>query len=501
MHEPFRNQIVVLANRAPYRHDHAADGETIVTRSAGGLVTALEPLIQACSGTWVAHAAGSADRGCVYIPSAGDLSPDAGYRLRYVSLAQDEHRGYYYGFANEGLWPLCHAAHVQPVFRSSDFRMYRTANSRFAAAVCDEIGTGPAIVLVQDYHFALAPRMISDRVPLSDVKTFWHIPWPHPRVFRTCPWGRELLDGLLGSRVLGFQTTDDCRNFLDCVGSTGLGTINRRRGVVDYRGQLTRVRAFPVGVEWGNPVLRATPSVETCRERVRTSLGLPRETRLGVGIDRLDYTKGLNEKFLAIERLLESNRDWRGRVAFVQIAEPSRDCLPAYRATRAQLVETCARVNRRFGTDTSPAIILIDAHQDPDEVYRLYRAADVCYVGSLHDGMNLVAKEFVCAREDEQGVLVLSEFAGAAKQLHGALHVNPYAIDETARALARAFEMSGDEQSHRMRLMRAVVQQYDAIWWARQLLGEGMLRNSSSTDETRLFDSRHSPALECQLET
>ena len=474
-----RKRVIVLANRAPFTHERTGDGGVSLKRSASGLVTALEPLVEACSGIWVAHGAGNADTACADDRGGLDVPPaNPQYRLRYVWLPEHEHRGYYYGFANEGLWPLCHSVHVQPVFRSTDFRMYQLANARFAAAVCEEAeGTSP-LVLVQDYHFALAPRILRSRLPLSTVVAFWHIPWPRPRVFKVCPWGREVLDGLLGSDIVGFQTREDCENFLDTIESTLPADVDRRQNVVTFRGHSTQVRAYPVGVEWANPFVRATPAAKACRARVCRDLQLPAGVRVGVGIDRLDYTKGINEKFLAIERLLEMHPEFRGRFVFVQIAEPSRECLPAYRTARAQLVETAERVNRRFGTDIYRPIVLLEAHHEPADVYRMYRAADVCYVGSLHDGMNLVAKEFVCARDDERGVLVLSQFTGAAQQLGAALVVNPYAVDESADVLAQALCMSDAEQSKRMRLMRRVVERFDAYWWADRLLHDALAVNS-----------------------
>jgi trehalose 6-phosphate synthase len=299
---------------------------------------------------------------------------------------------------------------------------------------------------------------------------FWHIPWPRPRMFRTCPWARELLEGLLGSNIVGLQTEDDCMNFLGCVESILHADVDLLQNTVTYRGHSTNVRAYPVGVAWANQVVRTTPPSSACRERVGRDLQLPSRVQLGVGIDRLDYTKGINEKFLAIERLFELRPEVRGHFVFVQVAEPSRDCLPAYRAARTQLIDTSERVNSRFGTSSYRPIQLLEAHHEPDEVYRFYRAADLCYVASLHDGMNLVAKEFVCARDDERGVLVLSQFAGAAQQLRGALLVNPSDVDRSAGVLADALGMSIAEQSKRMRLLRANVATFDASWWAQQLI-------------------------------
>ena len=463
--------IIVLANRAPLKVIRRGDGRVSTERSGSGLVTALEPIVGRHSGTWVAHGASTDGDGCVdrrdglHVPPANPR-----YRLRYVRLPDDEHRGYYYGFANEGLWPLCHDVGVAPIFRSDDFRMYHRANARFTAAVVDEAENDSPLVLVQDYHFALAPRMLRRRLPASTIVAFWHIPWPAVRVLAQCPWRAALLDGLLASDIVGFQTPDDCRNFIDAVEVYLEADVDRTENEVTFRGHTARVRAYPVGIEWANPAVAALPSRAACREYLCRALRLPDPVRLGVGVDRLDYTKGINEKFLAVERLLERDPDLRGRFVFVQVAEPSRECLPAYRAARAGIVATRERINARFGSAGYKPIVLLEMHHEPAEVYRLYRAADLCYVGSLHDGMNLVAKEFVCARSDGLGVLVLSRFAGAARQLGEALIVNPYAIDLSADALAEALRMPEAEQARRMRQLRATVARFDTTWWSGELL-------------------------------
>jgi trehalose 6-phosphate synthase len=485
-----RGPIVVLANREPIRHDRASDGSIVVNRSASGLVTALEPLIQACSGVWVGHGAGSADRDVV---DEGDglnvpaLNPK--YRLRRVWLDAREERGYYYGFANEGLWPLCHRTHVQPVFRSNDFEMYRRVNARFSAAVGEEVQNHSPLILVQDYHFALAPRFIRQRLSPSTIVTFWHIPWPRPIDYNRCPWGIQLLEGLLGSDIIGFQTKPDCLNFLDTVEQLRGTRIDRARSVIRHAGRQIMVRAYPISIEWPSRWVRRSPAAASCRDLVFRALPLDPPMQLGVGVDRLDYTKGINEKFLAIEQLLESHPELRGRFVFVQIAEPSRECLPAYREVRSRLLETADRVNLRFGTGSYRPIVLRETHHTPAEVFQFMRAADLCYVGSLHDGMNLVAKEFVAARDDDQGVLVLSRFAGAAHQLTDALIVNPYEIDETARTLAQALTMTREEQTERMRRMRSVVGRFNAFRWA----GE-MLLDASRLRPHRVPDRRPEPA-------
>jgi trehalose 6-phosphate synthase len=477
---PNETGLIVLANRAPLTVTRPADGRLSTKRSASGLVTALEPLLARHGGTWVAHGAAQDGHGCVdHRDGLGVPPANPRYRLRYVRLPDAEHSGYYYGFANEGLWPLCHTVGVRPIFRSHDFRMYHRANARFAAAVVEESENSSPLVLVQDYHFALAPRMLRRRMPSSRIVAFWHIPWPAPDIFGVCPWATALLDGLLASDIVGLQTPDDCLHFLDAVERHLDAVVDREEGEVTWCGHTTRVRAYPVGVDWSNPIVAATPPPAVCRQRVLGDLGLPPTVRLAVGVDRLDYTKGINEKFLAVERLLENEPMLRGRFVFVQVAEPSRDCLPAYRAARAEIVATSQRINARFAGCTP--IVLLESHHDPAEVYRLYRAADVCYVGSLQDGMNLVAKEFVCARSDRRGVLVLSRFAGAAQQLSDALIVDPRDIDRSAAALAAALAMPEREQSRRMRQLRANVAAFDSRWWAEQLLRDS--RQAAATVE------------------
>ena len=462
---------VVLANREPFQHDLAPDGRVVVHHSSGGLVTALEPLMEACAGVWVAHGSGTADRLVVDEQDRLAVPPaNPTYRLRRVWLDDRERRGYYYGFANEGLWPLCHRAHVQPVFRSDDFAMYQRVNGRFANAVCTEVNDNSPLIFVQDYHFALAPRLIRRRLPLSCIVAFWHIPWPHPRDYAILPWRRQLLEGLLGATILGLQTPEDCRHFVETVRLLPGARVNLARDVVTYAGTQTTVRAYPISIEWPSRWADRAPSTDACRTAVCSEIGAPSDVLLGIGVDRLDYTKGINEKFLAVEQLLERRPELRERFVFVQIAEPSRHCLAAYREVRRRIVETADRINRRFSAGRYRPIILIEAHREPADVYRFLRAADLCYVGSLHDGMNLVAKEFVSAREDCRGVLILSEFAGAARELTSALIVNPYAIDRCAQALAQALVMPEAQQAERMIAMRSVVARHNVYRWAGEIL-------------------------------
>jgi trehalose 6-phosphate synthase len=464
-------RVVIVANREPYIHERTEDGGVNVLHPASGLVTALEPVMRACSGVWIAHGSGSADRlvsdhhGRIAVPPG-----EESYTLRRVWLSPEEEKGYYYGFSNEGLWPLCHMAYTRPVFRMDDWKHYETVNQRFADALHSEVDSEDPVVLVQDYHFALLPALIRRRLPRATIITFWHIPWPHSEGFGVCPWRDELLQGLLGSSILGFQTQLHCNNFIDAVDRYLEARIDREQSSVVQRRRTTLVRPYPIAIEWPSRWAVASPSPEECRSRVFAELGLPKDARLIVGVDRLDYTKGIEERLLAVERLLEKEPDLRGRVVFAQLAAPSRTAIERYRQLGDAVEVLAARINQRFGSDGYRPIVLFRAHHEPPTVFRFYRAADVCYVSSLHDGMNLVAKEFVAARDDEQGVLVLSQFTGAARELTEALVVNPYDIEEASDALASAVRMPVGEQRDRLRAMRALLAEFNVYRWAGRML-------------------------------
>jgi trehalose 6-phosphate synthase len=394
------------------------------------------------------------------------------YLLRRVWLSKEEERGYYYGFANEGLWPLCHVAHARPLFRSEDWQHYRAVNRRFADAVCAEVDTDDPIVLVQDYHFALAPRLIRDRLPQATVIVFWHIPWPNSECFGICPWRDDILQGLLGASIVGFHTRVHCNNFLDSVDRFLESRIDREQNAVVQRRRKTLVRAYPISLEWPSRWLLEVPDVAECRASVFRELRLRPNTLLGVGVDRLDYTKGVEERLLAVERLLQRYPMFRNRFVFVQLAAPSRTAIPRYQQLNDGIEALAARINAAYGTATYRPIVMLRAHHEPPTVFRYYRAADLCYVSSLHDGMNLVAKEFAAAREDEQGVLVLSQFTGAASELTEALIVNPYDLEEASGALAAALRMSAEEQRDRMRSMRNFLSEFNVYRWAGRMLVE-----------------------------
>jgi trehalose 6-phosphate synthase len=487
------DEVLLVSNREPYIH--MRQGERILIRHpASGLVTAMEPIMRACSGTWIAHGSGTADRATVDGNDRIDVPPDRpAYTLRRVWLTDDEERGYYYGFANEGLWPLCHIAHVRPVFRTSDWDQYVRVNERFAQAVVEEAKTDDPIVLVQDYHFALLPRFINERLPKATIITFWHIPWPNPESFGICPWRKEVLEGLLGSTILGFHTQYHCRNFIDTVDRYLEARIGYESSMVSHGGHRTSIEPFPISIQWPSPFVDRQPGIAECRRRVVAHENIPADAQIGIGVDRMDYTKGIIERFHAVERMLELHPERVGRFVFVQIAAPTRSALDEYRGFEEDVHALAARINTRFAKAATPPIRLKGEHHEPEVINEYFRAADICVVTSLHDGMNLVAKEFVASRDDEQGVLVLSQFTGAARELHDALPVNPYHVDQCADTFDRALRMPTDEQRVRMRSMRRLVQEHNVYRWAgAMLLDASRLRQRQRIVE-RIDEHREHP--------
>jgi trehalose 6-phosphate synthase len=479
LHDELRGQeVIVVSNREPYLHEHR-NGSVGVRRPASGMVTALEPIMRTCSGTWIAHGSGSADREVVDRQDRIAVPPEApAYRLRRVWLSEAEEAGYYYGLANEGLWPLCHIAHVRPTFRTSDWQQYVSVNRRFAETVVSEATTSDPLVLVQDYHLALVPRMVRDLMPAATIITFWHIPWPNPEAFAICPWREELLDGLLGSSILGFHTQFHCNNFVDTVDRQLEARVDRETFSVSYRGGITAVKRYPVSIEWPPDAKLMAKPVAECRLAIRQRYGLPEDHAVGVGVDRFDYTKGIEERLRAVERFFDQNPDWVGRFTFIQIAAPTRGRIEEYDHYRTRVTSLVDRINLRFASAAYPPIVLLAAHHEPDAVWEHYRGADVCLVTSLHDGMNLVAKEFIASRDDERGVLVLSQFTGAVRELPEAIVVNPYDADECAAALRAALEMPAREQQARMRLMRSLIREFSVFRWAgRMLIDAAGMRN------------------------
>ncbi|CAN5302534.1 N/A [soil metagenome] len=464
-------KLIVVGNREPYIHWHR-DGTIECMRPAGGLTTALDPVMQACGGTWVAHGSGSADRvtsdkrGRVRVPP-----DDPNYTLRRVWLTREQEEGYYYGFANSSLWPLCHQVYCRPTFDPKHWEIYREVNQIFAEAVLEEAQDGPALIFVQDYHFALLPRMLKKARPDLVVAHFWHIPWPNPETFRVCPWAKEILDGMLGNDLMSFHIQYHCNNFLETVDRTVECRIDREHFAVERTGTITKVRPHPISVD---PALAVDYVGEDWENRAmqfrqKYHLGV---RQLIVGVDRVDYTKGIPERLRGVERLLVQQPELKSQFHFVQVGAPSRTELGTYQKLNEDVQSLADHINQTFGTPDWQPVIFINEHVGPEDIFLLYRMAAGCVVSSLHDGMNLVAKEFVSARQDEQGVLILSQFTGAARELVDALLVNPFDVDQMATALKSALTMPVEDQQRRMRKMRAQVNDHNIYRWAGMLLSE-----------------------------
>jgi len=481
------SSLFVVSNREPYIHSRRGKDIT-VTVPASGLVTAIEPILCACNGTWVAHGSGDADVETVDCHDRLQVPPDdPRYTLRRVWLSVEQEEGYYYGFANEGLWPLCHIAHVRPTFRASDWAHYNAVNEKFADALAEEMADEDhPVVLIQDYHFALLPRMLKDRLPHARVAIFWHIPWPNSESFGICPWQRELLEGLLGADLIGFHVRAHCNNFLDSVDRVLESRIDWEHFSIRRKDHASLVRPFPISVEFPDDGSDALKEIEEERSSLVAELGIE-ATFLGVGVDRLDYTKGIIERFHAIESFLERYPRYQDKFTFVQIGAPTRSHIKRYADFQTEVEDEANRINARFKRGKWKPIVLQNRQHSHHEVQRYYRAAHLCMVTSLHDGMNLVAKEYIAARRDERGVLILSQFTGAARELHDAIIVNPYDIQATAVAIAQAIEMNVGEMVDRMRRMRKSVKEHNIYWWAGSLIGE--------LCDLRLEDDEHTTAL------
>ncbi|TPJ78981.1 trehalose-6-phosphate synthase [Mesorhizobium sp. B2-6-2] len=489
-------QVIIVSNREPYIHNETRDGNVELVVPASGLVSALEPITRACAGTWIAYGGGTADRTVVDRNDRVQVPPgNPSYTLRRVWLSDDEYQGYYLGFANEGLWPLCHIAFTRPIFRESDWEAYEAVNRKFAETVVAEARNERPIVLVQDYHFALLPRMIRERLPEAIVITFWHIPWPNSEVFSICPWRERILDGLLGSSIVGFHTQFHANNFTESVDRFMESRIERADAAISYGGQVTLVHSYPISIEWPVELLKTLPSVEECRVRVRKRFRIPAGAKLCVGVERLDYTKGILDRFHALEELFIRHPETIGNVVFLQIAAPSRGTLPAYKQLHEECLRYADELNQRYGSKFYQPVVMVAEHHSQAAVYELYRAADICLVTSLHDGMNLVAKEFVASRDDERGVLLLSTFAGASRELLEALIVNPYDAAMMSEAMLQAMTMGPDEQHERMRRMRDIVRDNNVYRWAgSMLLDAARLRKRGDLDRvTALYDRPSGP--------
>jgi trehalose 6-phosphate synthase len=481
-------QLIVVANAQPYVRRTEED-RVVWSRAAGGIPSALDPIMQVCGGVWVAGGGHTGPQES----DTGDrvsMPPDQlTYKLRRVRITEAQEKHYHFHLSNEGMWPLCHAVFVRPVYSSDDWEAYREVNAIFADAVLEEAGSRPALVFIQDYHLGLLPRLLKRANRRLVVAHFWHIPWPSANLMGTFPWRPELIDGLLGNDLIAFQLREHCLHFLDSVARSVEAKVDYEKLNVSRQGNVTTVRPIPIGIDCeANEVLARSPGVERAMEEWRQRLGLNGAARLGVGMERLDYTKGIPERLRGLNRFLEKHAEFRGCLTFVQACVPSRLQIVAYQRLAEEIKGLVEEINRRWETSTWRPIHHYSQYTTAVEMLALHRLADFCFVSSLDDGMNLVAKEFVSSRFDEDGVLILSEFAGASHELTEALIVNPFSEDAIAEAIHRALTIPQRERTRRMRGMRFAVADNDVYRWAstilHDLLGAGLLLNAPDGSES-----------------
>ena len=476
-------KFIVVSNREPHMHRYGEGGDLECIETTGGLATALRPIMAATKGTWIAHGAGNADRDTADEHGRLAVPPEnPSYTLRRVWLTPEQEEGYYYGFANEGLWPLCHIAFKRPVFRLANWESYQEVNRLFAQAVIEETGGEPAIIFIQDYHFCLLPRMVKELGGDNlIVAQFWHIPWPNREMFRTCPWALELLEGMLGNDLLGFHIRNHCQNFFETVDNSLEAMVDREGWHITRGGHVTSVRPFPISIDFvANEELATSAAVEDAMEKWRRKLRLG-DRVLGVGIERLDYTKGIPERLRALDFFIETHPEWHGRFTFVQIAAPSRSHLLEYQAVEDEIEKLVEHLNWRWGRQGWQPVLFLKKQHGPVDMVALHRLCRFFIVNSLHDGMNLVAKEFAASRTDNDGVLILSKFTGASRELDSAIGVNPFSIHDTAQAIHQALTMEPEERQRRMKGMREKVAAHNVYRWAGNILSHLMKLDMTET--------------------
>jgi alpha,alpha-trehalose-phosphate synthase [UDP-forming] len=467
------NALFVVSNREPYMHvvDEVTGLEKCI-RPASGVVTAIHPVLCACGGTWIAHGAGNADKKFVNSKDKLGVPPeDIRYILKRVWLNKEEEDGYYYGFSNEGLWPLCHNTHTRPIFRESDWQAYEKVNQKFADSVLEELPAKHPFVFIQDYHFTLLGKMIKEKRPDATIALFWHIPWPTPEAFSICPYRKEILEGMLGCDLIGFHVQNHCNNFLDTVNRLLESRVDIEKFSIVRSEKETFVRAFPISVNGHSNKDPKDTDIKQEIDKIKKEFDLEGKI-IGLGVDRIDYTKGIVERVLAIDRFLEKYPQYKKKFVFVQLAAPSRVHIKRYHDLMAEIDELIEKTNWKYSDSSWKPIIYLKRHFSLDEIEPFYKMADLCIVSSLHDGMNLVAKEYVATKNDLSGVLILSQFTGAARELTDAIQVNPYSIEEFADSIKLALQMSQDERARRMKKMRKVVSENNIYHWAGNIITE-----------------------------
>ena len=454
------SDFLVVANRLAVDRFVGPQGEVGWRRSPGGLVTAIMPLMRGRDGAWIGWT-GAADE------EVEPFTDDDGLHLVPVSLSAEEVELYYEGFSNATLWPLYHDAIAPPEYHRRTWDAYVRVNRRFAEATAEAASEG-ATVWVQDYQLQLVPKMLREMRPDLKIGFFLHIPFPPVELFQRLPWRKEIIEGLLGADLVGFQLPNGAANFIRMARRV-VDVRAQSGGQIQYEDRSVQAKAFPISVDVGELLeLAASPEVQARAREIRAELGDP--DRILLGVDRLDYTKGITQRLEAFGELLADGELKPGEAVFVQIATPSRERVEQYQLLKDDIEQQVGRLNGEFSQLGAPVINYMHTSYDRAELTALYLASDVMVVTPLRDGMNLVAKEYVACRKDLRGALVLSEFAGAAAELRRAFLVNPYDVDGLKRTLLAAIRAEPADLQRRMRAMRRRVADYDVGRWAESFL-------------------------------
>ena len=462
---------VVVSNREPYSHTY--DGKKIkCARTVSGLVTPLDYIMRVTKGIWVAAGSGDADKeasnekGEVMVPPENPR-----YTLKRVWLSEKEVNHYYYGFSNDTLWPLCHIAHVRPNFSKKNWEYYKRVNEKFANVILEKVGNKKAFIWIQDYHFALLARFLKKKNPNLVVAQFWHTPWSAAEIFKICPWKREILEGLLANDLLGFHLNYYGRNFFDSVAEELEAKINYENFKVSYKNHQTIVKAFPISVDY--QLIHFLSARSRISRKKLTEKYISGDYKyLCLSVERADYTKGVPERMQAIDRFLEKYPEYQGKFVYLGIIPQSRIKIPAYQNLFKKIISLAEEINQKYSSNSWNPIVLTDNIFDSEELIPFYKNADICMVTSLDDGMNIVAKEFVAAADSKKGMLILSQFTGAARELDDAVIVNPYDIEQMADAIKTALEMSSKERLERMNRMKKTVKKNNVYRWASKFILE-----------------------------
>ncbi|MBX4197986.1 trehalose-6-phosphate synthase, partial [Candidatus Parcubacteria bacterium] len=464
-------KLIVVSSAEPYTHGYYKDKITVV-RGAGGLITAMEPIIKLNGGLWIAHGRGASDKEVVNEEDKIKMPPGRRqYTLKRLWITKRNLLGWYYGLCNEALWPLCHSVFERPIFRQGDWEAYTAVNQQYADAVLKEIDPDhkeKVVVWIHDYHLALVPQMLREKYPDIIVGHFWHVPWPVAEIFRIFPWDRQVLEGMLGNQLIGFSRHSHCRNFLTSVSKTLEAKVDFDNLTITYNDRVTYVRHFPISIDYQAISYASQKSKRFGKSHIK-QIVTGRYEFLSFGVERIDYIKGVVERIKAIDRFLEKYPEYQERFVHINVLQPSRTILKRYEQLDQEIETLIETVNFKYATSNWQPIHVIKETQTPTELYSLYKSANLMMVTSLAESMNLVAKEYVTAGPAD-GALILSEQTGAADELQDALIVNPYDIEQLADTIKRALEMPKDERKQRMEKLQAAVSKNNVYQWASKFL-------------------------------